>query len=1583
MTPINLKRRNVFKITSHGFIQMVVTSSMVHGATVENILPTNGTIKQGIISISSHSNTMTINQLSQKGIIEWGTFNIGQNATVNFIQPNSTSSTLNRVINSNPSEIAGKLNANGQIFLINPNGILFSKTSKVDVGSLIASTMNISDENYLNSNYTFQRDGSMGKIINFGELSAKDKGYIALMAPEVINDGVIRATLGNIAIGSGEHIRLSFSEGDLVSMEVSETEISTLIENKNLIITDEGKVFISAHSRDQLLGSMVKSSGIIEANSLRSKNGEIYLESSDTIDVSGTIKAYDGKVVVGNKEVTNTHIQSTAVLEGAFVETSAQNLEVQEGAKISAKTWLLDPTDITIVSSGIDGIGGSTISGATLSTTLNAGTSIVLDATNNITINDNISKTTGTDTTLSFKAGNNITLNSGKSITSDTNKLNLIFWTDSDNTNAGGITFNSASLVTTNGGHIWMGGGSGTTMWNGFSVGNSYARGTGTAYSGGVEMNGATVYTSGGDIKIYGYGPSAGGAGIHLANTTLSTQANSGSTTANGQIQLRGDGYYTSNANGMGLNLDNSSIIGGSSGVLIEGHQSVNNAGQWSIPLFFKSTNPNDPIRIYALGNGALDFNLYSNVAGSQTYNNFMQFDTPNVIIGNSGQNSDITIKAYGISNSGLFMPNVFTGGNLTLDLSNASSIGSGATAGWDTSSPWNTIDVSANELHIGGSTNIIGNTSSTASVRLTHVGNDFVGALSATNIKNLRVSDSNGLSLGNIDVIGTIDISTLSGDLILNGSISTPSISTAAILLNAGKNTSAGISTGGNIIHNAGTITTGTNGRATLYTGSISGSTGLTSLIGSGTGRFRYNSDETSTNYNITAAPLGSGLYAIYREQPTLIVTPSVASNTYSSPVSIAGVTGTIAGYVNGDSSLSTEGTPSFTTTATNTSNAGTYDIAFSTGLINTLGYTILDATSSIGEYTINKAPLTLNVTGATYTYDGTAKILSGYTTSGLVNGENSSVLDSVAITATRTNAGTTTSSTIASDNNYNITVNEADLVINKAHLTVTANDATKTYGENNPTLSTTISGFVNGETLATSGVTGSGSATTTVTASTEVGTATITAGVGNLSASNYDFTNLVNGIFTINPNASVDNALIITEQLSSTKIVNEINANNSVVTPVTIDTDTATIFSSDMDATIDELISQIETEIIVTNNTQINKETNIEQPKVILQDNGVSLNTQINTVASSSINANNDSEMSHPEDQQESLTKAVVASSTTMTSISKNLSTDTFQNTIHEIEQGLINSGMNLEESQMVANAAIKMAISNPNGASAALKEITNALKVDKASVASALSNGNPPKGDATFDHVFQALLAKGVSPQDALRQAQELSQSIPKEPSFSEQVRSISTDQVKIVLNLIAKGYTQSDALKIAASYSFPKESSLSKIASGEQLIDSPMVGKYLSKYSLEEALILAKKTEQEKKLYQTIDQQNSALVFRELSKEGKIPNNKLFDKIFANKLKSHPFEEAYRIALDEYQSLFKNKASPLEKMAQGTIEKSKITSDQIWWKEFIKNIMNGKNQEEAKMFADKAKNLFETKKLMAIKIDEKIQKRGKHE
>ena len=129
-----------------------------------NTLPTGGTVESGNATITSNHSSLSVNQNSDKVILNWETFNIGRDASVEFFQPNSSSTALNRVFASDPSHIYGSLKANGKLIFLNPSGVIFQGGSKVDVGAMIASSLNLSSENFL-KDYVFEKTNDINGLI--------------------------------------------------------------------------------------------------------------------------------------------------------------------------------------------------------------------------------------------------------------------------------------------------------------------------------------------------------------------------------------------------------------------------------------------------------------------------------------------------------------------------------------------------------------------------------------------------------------------------------------------------------------------------------------------------------------------------------------------------------------------------------------------------------------------------------------------------------------------------------------------------------------------------------------------------------------------------------------------------------------------------------------------------------------------------------------------------------------------------------------------------------------------------------------------------------------------------------------------------------------------------------------------------------------------------------------------------------------------------------------------------------------------------------------------------------------------------
>src|SRR5450830_1075284 len=290
-------------------------------------LPVGGVVAAGGASISTVAGNTTINQSTQNAAINWQSFNIASGEAVRFVQPNSNSVVLNRVLGADPSNILGSLTANGKVFLVNPNGILFGKGASVNVGGLVASTLNIADGDFMAGNYKFSGPGN-GTVLNQGSINA-DGGYVALLGANVRNDGVIAAQLGTVALAAGNAITLDVAGDGLLNVTVNQGAVNALVQNGGLIQADGGQVLLTAQAAGSLLQSAVNNTGVIQAQTIENHNGTIRLlgdMQSGTVNVGGTL---DASAPNGG--------------DGGFIETSAAHVNIANDAKISTAA----PTGLT------------------------------------------------------------------------------------------------------------------------------------------------------------------------------------------------------------------------------------------------------------------------------------------------------------------------------------------------------------------------------------------------------------------------------------------------------------------------------------------------------------------------------------------------------------------------------------------------------------------------------------------------------------------------------------------------------------------------------------------------------------------------------------------------------------------------------------------------------------------------------------------------------------------------------------------------------------------------------------------------------------------------------------------------------------------------------------------------------------------------------------------------------------------------------------------------------------------------------------------------------------------------------------
>jgi len=232
-----------------------------------------GQVVQGAATIQSQGAKTQINQTSQNAVIQWQNFNIGAGQSVKFVQPNASSAVLNRVMSNEPSTIAGQLSANGRVFIVNPNGVIFSQGAQIDVGALIASTLNIGNADFMAGRYQFKADGQVlqGTVVNQGNIKAVQA---ALLGAEVRNSGTIEA---NTALAAGESITLQLGTSDL-QVAVDAAGLRALVDNQGLIRAPGGQIILTAAGRDSLLRAAVTNTGTLDANSVSTEGGRIVLK---------------------------------------------------------------------------------------------------------------------------------------------------------------------------------------------------------------------------------------------------------------------------------------------------------------------------------------------------------------------------------------------------------------------------------------------------------------------------------------------------------------------------------------------------------------------------------------------------------------------------------------------------------------------------------------------------------------------------------------------------------------------------------------------------------------------------------------------------------------------------------------------------------------------------------------------------------------------------------------------------------------------------------------------------------------------------------------------------------------------------------------------------------------------------------------------------------------------------------------------------------------------------------------------------------------------------------------------------------
>ena len=209
-----------------------------------------GAISAGSGSIAQTASTTTVQQTSQGLAINWASFNVGANQSVVFAQPNTSAVVLNRVTGAQSSTILGSISANGQVFILNPNGVLFGQGSQVNVGGLVASTLALTDADFMAGNYRFTSVGGNGSVVNLGNITAARGGSVALISPLITNSGSILAPQGSVLLAAADRVTLTLQNGSLTSYTLDQGTLASLITNGGLIQANGGQVIVTAKGLD-------------------------------------------------------------------------------------------------------------------------------------------------------------------------------------------------------------------------------------------------------------------------------------------------------------------------------------------------------------------------------------------------------------------------------------------------------------------------------------------------------------------------------------------------------------------------------------------------------------------------------------------------------------------------------------------------------------------------------------------------------------------------------------------------------------------------------------------------------------------------------------------------------------------------------------------------------------------------------------------------------------------------------------------------------------------------------------------------------------------------------------------------------------------------------------------------------------------------------------------------------------------------------------------------------------------------------------------------------------------------------------
>lgn len=356
MSNNTLSSRNVSRLGSSRrklYIAMLAATQLMV-AEKAFAAPEGGVVVGGTGTIDQAGLETTIHQSTERMAIDWQSFDVKSNERVQFIQPKSTSIALNRVVSNKGSEILGRIDANGQVFLINPNGVVFGKDSQINVGGIIASGLSIDPNDFMNGEFTLTAlEGTEGKVINSGIINAATGGSVTLVGQQVKNEGLISANLGAVNLAAGKEAVLTFDKTGLVGIKVTkevlqkDLGVDAAVFNSGEINANGGKILITASVSQDIFSDAVNNGGMNKASSVVvHEDGSFTLGAGSDVVNTGAISTSNetgdaGQIVVLGNNVTNSgdiHADAVTGTAGNIELQSTDTTSLEKNAQVTAKT---------------------------------------------------------------------------------------------------------------------------------------------------------------------------------------------------------------------------------------------------------------------------------------------------------------------------------------------------------------------------------------------------------------------------------------------------------------------------------------------------------------------------------------------------------------------------------------------------------------------------------------------------------------------------------------------------------------------------------------------------------------------------------------------------------------------------------------------------------------------------------------------------------------------------------------------------------------------------------------------------------------------------------------------------------------------------------------------------------------------------------------------------------------------------------------------------------------------------------------------------------------------------------------------